>query len=163
MGSISSTEGSDNTSNAPVKPNIYSNPNCNLVFGIMIGIILSIVFVKDSFSGDLFNNVSYKYNFKRLFGERFGARRCSGAIGDRIPPYYAMTKTALRDSCKNCSNIKVKDYTRYAVPYNYNPRENFASDGTYDEEYIPPPGAVDVNLYRGEMGYGRNYGPPVVP
>lgn len=154
MGVGISKDPQNETNNIPIKSEILNDQACQISIGIVIGFMLAMLFYKDNFTisrGDRMTRTEKKDTM------------CGGGIGDRIPPYYAMSRTALRRSCKSCDNEKVKDYTKYAVPYNDNRSETFVSDGTYDEEYMPPPGAVDVNMYRGEMGYGRNYGPPVLP
>lgn len=153
--------------------------DCHLIIGIVIGFLFAFVLYKDNFTIKNMEKMWCNARKDTLCGgngslcdcndkdrssckEKFGGRKCGNGIGDRIPPYYAMNRTALRNSCDKCNNYKHADYTQYALPHKKN-KENFVSDGTYDEEYIPPPGAIDVNLYRGEMGYGRNYGPPVLP
>ena len=158
---------------------IILDQSYQLYIGIIIGLILASILYKDDFntlgermwcsakknvlcggSGTLCN---CNNNDRSSCKEKFSSKRCGGGGGDRIPPYYSMSRNALRDSGKECNTEVVKDYASYAVPYTEENSETFVSDGSYDEEYKTSPGSADVNMYRGINGYGRNYGPPTLP
>jgi hypothetical protein len=162
--------------------NIVSGNSCQLIIGIIVGFIFATFFYKELFvqcgiedmlyvaktntirggNGSHYN-INPNDKFTDGFKESFNVKKCIGYSGDPISPYYSMDRTLLRKSGKKCNNKQLPDYTEYAVPYNDHLVENFDSDRTYDEGYLSSPGSIDVNIYKGFDGYGRNYGPPVLP
>jgi hypothetical protein len=146
--------------------NTLSGNSCQVIIGIVVGFIIATFFYNSSFIQSELEDMWYTVNPNAIRGggnESFNVKKHIGYMGDPISPYYSMDRTLLRKSGKNYNNKRLTDPTAYAVPYNDHLTENFDSDGTYDEKYLTTPGSIDVNMNNGFAGYGRNYGPPVLP